>query len=358
VVVGAIAAVVAGRRMRALLLAGLLCAPAAAAAQAPSADVTDKLASGTPGEQRQALDALLAKPEGAASVDLFQAAAVAYQLGRIEDAGFLLYAAQLRARVDLERFPTKDQGASGAEALIASLSMSIGEAVNPALMRSPAAFERALARLRSWDPVGSGDYDPGWDHGAPRPAGETRATADRLKREMLQPAENMARLLATPEYFEAFKTLQDFNRDTSPDAKKPERVAAAKAAERTMADIEKRMGIPGLYIRAVTPGTTAKPSRPVTMLEPRRVGGSLPIPKRIRSVAPRVPANLPPDVPRSVVLELTVDERGRVVEASVLRGHPAVDKPIAEALRLWVYAPTLENGIPVPVIFPVTVKMR
>jgi hypothetical protein len=42
----------------------------------------------------------------------------------------------------------------------------------------------------------------------------------------------------------------------------------------------------------------------------------------------------------------------------VLRGHPAVDRPIAEALRQWVYAPTLENGIPVPVIFPVTVKMR
>jgi TonB family protein len=175
---------------------------------------------------------------------------------------------------------------------------------------------------------------------------------------MLQPAENMARLLATPEYFQAFKTLQDFNLDTSANAKKPERVAAAKAAARKMAEIEKRMGIPGLYIRAVTPAPTPKPSRAVTMIEPRRVGGPIAQPKRLHFVQPRVPQNLPSDVPRTVVLELTVDERGRVIEASVLRGHPAVDKPIAEALRQWVYAPTLENGIPVPVIFPVTVKMR
>jgi hypothetical protein len=344
--------------MRALVLAGVLALPAAAAAQPPSVEVTDKLATGTPDEQRQALDAVLAKPDAVASVDLFQAAAAAHQLGRIEDAGFLLYAAQLRARVDLERFPPKEAGGDGPEALIGSLSMPIGEAVNPALMRDPAAFQRALSRLRSWDPVGPGDYDPGWDHGAPRPAEETRATADRLKREMLQPAENMARLLGTPEYFEAFKTLQDGSRDTSPDAKKPERVAAAKAAERKMAEIEKRMGIAGLYTRVVPPAAGRTASRPVTRIEPRRVGGPIAQPKRLRFIAPRVPRDLPADVPRTVVLELTVDEGGRVVDATVLRGHPAVDKPIAEALRLWVYAPTLENGVPVPVIFPVTVKMR
>jgi TonB family protein len=201
-------------------------------------------------------------------------------------------------------------------------------------------------------------YDPGWDHGPPKPTEEAKATAERLKREMLQPAEGMARLLGTPEYFEAFKTLQDASGDAGPHAKTPERVAAAKKAERKMAEIEKRLGIPGLYTRVVAPGATPRPTRAATMTEPRRVGGAVAQPKRLNFVQPRVPRNLPPDVPRTVVLELTVDERGRVVEATVLRGHPAVDKPIAEALRQWVYAPTLENGIPVPVTFPVTVKMR
>ncbi len=345
--------------MRALVLAAALAAPAVASAQADrGADVAEKLSSGTPAEQAQALDAVLARTEGVASFDLFQASAVAYQLGRLEDAGFLLYAAQLRARVDLDRFPPREQGGDSPEVVIGGLSMPIGETVNPALMRDPRAFEGALGRFRTWDPVAPGDYDPGWDHGPAKPAQEAKATADRLKREMLQPAEGMARLLATPEYFEAFKTLQDFNRDTSPDAKKPERVAAAKAAERKMAEIEKRMGIAGLYTRVVAPRATPKASRAVTMIEPRRVGGAIAQPKRLNFVQPHVPRNLPPDVPRTVILELTVDERGRVVEATVLRGHPAVDKPIAEALRQWVYAPTLENGIPVPVIFPVTVKMR
>lgn len=342
--------------MRSLLAAALIASATAWAQAPPEADVTDKLTSGTPDEQRQALDRVLAAPDGMASLDLFQAAAVAYQLGRIEDAGFLLYAAQLRARVDVERFPPKGQGGDGPEALIASLSMPIGEAVNPALMRNPRAFEGALARLRAWDPVATGDYDPGWDHGPQKAPEEAKATADRLKREMLQPAENMARLLATPEYFEAFKTLQDFNRDTSAEARTPERIAAAKAAERKMAEIEKRLGIAGLYTRVVTP--TPKASGAVTTIAPRRVGGRIALPKRIRFVQPRVPRDLPPDVPRTVVLELTVDERGRVVEATVLRGHPAVDRTIAEALRQWVYAPTLENGVPVPVTFPVTVNMR
>jgi TonB family protein len=301
---------------------------------------------------------VLAKPDAVPSVDLFQASVAAFQQKRIEDAGFLLYAAQLRARVDLDRFPPTEKGGDGPEVLIGTLSMQIGQAVNPALMRDPRAFAGAIARVRAWDAVGPSGYDPGWNHGPAKPAAEARAGADTLKHEMLQPAENMARLLATPEYFAAFKTLQDFNLDTTGESKKPERIAAAKAAEAKMAEIEKRMGIAGLYTRAVTPSATPRPSRAVTMIEPRRVGGSIAIPKRIRFIAPRVPRDLPADVPRTVILELTVDEKGQVVDATVLRGHPAVDKPIAEALRLWAYQPTLENGVPVPVIFPVTVKLR
>lgn len=352
--------------MRTVLLAGALLAAGIASAQAPPvADVAEKLSSGTPDEQRQALDLVLARPQAVASVDLFQASAAAYQLGRIEDSGFLLYAAQLRARVDLDRFPPKGKGGDSPAALIGTLSMQIGQAVNPALMRDPRVFGGALARLRAWDPLAPAGYDPGWEHAPAKPDAAARAAADRMKREMLEPAEGMARLLATPEYLQAFRTLQDFNLDTAGESKKPERIAAAKAAERTMAEIEQRLGIAGLYTRPVAPGgpaakgaPAAKPARAVTRSEPRRVGGSIARPERLRFVQPKVPANLPADVPRTVILELTVDEGGRVVGAAVLRGHPAVDRPIAEAVSQWIYAPTLVNGVPIPVVFPVTVNLR
>ena len=345
--------------MRPVLFAGalLLSGISFVRAQDPDAATLDKLSAGTPDEQRQALDLVLARPDGIGSVELFQASAVAYQLGRIEDSGFLLYAAQLRARVDLDRFPPKGEGGDSPAALIGALSMQIGQAVNPALMRDPRLFGSALTRLRAWDPVAPAPYDPGWEHGPEKPAAEAKADAERLKRGMLGPAQDMARLLETPEYFEAFRALQDFNLDTTGEAKKPERIAAARAAERTMAEIEKRLGLAGLYTRAVPSGAPAREAGREAAT-PRRVGGTIALPRRLKFVQPQVPRDLPPDVPRTVILELTVDERGRVSEATVLRGHPAVDQTIAQALRLWVYEPTLENGVPVPVIFPVTVKMR
>jgi len=224
-------------------------------------------------------------------------------------------------------------------------------------MRDPQVFRAVLERLRAWNPQNAKGYDPGWGfHRSPAPA---TVDAETAKREYLAPAEGMARLLETPEYFEAFRTVRDFNLDTSGDSQKPPRVAAARQAQQTMAAIEKRLGIPGLYSRSRTPAPLAASAPPAPPTQPpRRVGGAIAEPKRVRFVQPTVPADLPSDVPRTVILELTVDERGRVVDANVLRGHPAVDRAVAEALSQWVYEPALEYGQPVPVIFTVTVNLR
>ena len=346
--------------MRAILLAGALLVPAALGAQAP--DVSETLSSGTPDEQRKALDAILARPASSPSVDMFLASAVALQLGRVEDAGFLLYAAQVRARVDLDRFPPKGQGGDSPGVLIGALSMQVGQAVNPALMRDPKAFASAIARLRAWDAVAPDPYDPGWEHAKAKPLAQARASAETMKGDALQPAENMVRLLGTPEYFEAFKVLQDFNLNPSTGQPPPDRIASARKAEQTMAAIEQRLGIPGLFSAQGVPPSrmNAAPAPPATTpaRQPRRVGGAIAEPKRLRFVPPTVPRDLPADVPRTVILELTVDERGRVVDATVLRGHPSVDRAVAEALRQWVYEPALEFGKPVPVIFTVTVNLR
>ncbi len=40
----------------------------------------------------------------------------------------------------------------------------------------------------------------------------------------------------------------------------------------------------------------------------------------------------------------------------MLRSVPTLDEPAVEAVRQWVYTPTLINGVPVGVILTVTVN--
>ena len=60
-----------------------------------------------------------------------------------------------------------------------------------------------------------------------------------------------------------------------------------------------------------------------------------------------------------VILECVIDPRGRVVDVKVLqRGLPLLDDAATEAVRQWVYTPTLINGVPTSVIMTVTVTFR
>jgi protein TonB len=57
----------------------------------------------------------------------------------------------------------------------------------------------------------------------------------------------------------------------------------------------------------------------------------------------------------SVILQVTVNEEGDVVDVRVLRGHPLLNDACIHAVRQWKYSPTLLNGEPVPVSATVTV---
>jgi len=59
-----------------------------------------------------------------------------------------------------------------------------------------------------------------------------------------------------------------------------------------------------------------------------------------------------------LILECTISPQGRVTDVKVLRGIPLLDEAAKEAVRQWVYTPTLLNGVPVPVIMTVTVNFR
>jgi TonB family protein len=57
-----------------------------------------------------------------------------------------------------------------------------------------------------------------------------------------------------------------------------------------------------------------------------------------------------------VILELTIGTDGRVTNARVIRSVPLLDQAALDAVRQWVFTPTLLNGVPVPVLMSVTVN--
>jgi protein TonB len=57
-----------------------------------------------------------------------------------------------------------------------------------------------------------------------------------------------------------------------------------------------------------------------------------------------------------VIIEATIGTDGNVTDARVLRSIPLLDDAALEAVREWVFTPTLLNGVPVPVIMTVTVQ--
>ena len=92
---------------------------------------------------------------------------------------------------------------------------------------------------------------------------------------------------------------------------------------------------------------------------PVRVGAQVKEPRKLRHVTPRYP-----EIARAarvqgvVVLECLIDEQGRVKEVKLLRGLPLLDQAAIEAVKQWLYTPTLLNGVPVPVVMTVTVNFR
>ena len=88
-----------------------------------------------------------------------------------------------------------------------------------------------------------------------------------------------------------------------------------------------------------------------------RPGGAIREPRKIRD-SPAVY----PEVARAakiegvVILEATIDERGVVTDARVLRSEPLLDAAALTALKQWRYTPTLLNGVPVRVLMTVTFR--
>jgi len=105
------------------------------------------------------------------------------------------------------------------------------------------------------------------------------------------------------------------------------------------------------FVLSTAVSATAQPVQPV------RVGGNVPPPKKIKDVRPAYPAVAQSArVQGVVIIEATIGPDGHVQDARVLRSIPLLDASALEAVRQWEFTPTLLNGVPVPVIMTVTVN--
>jgi periplasmic protein TonB len=78
--------------------------------------------------------------------------------------------------------------------------------------------------------------------------------------------------------------------------------------------------------------------------------------QRIEPVYPRIAIQM--RISGDVQLEAVVGADGRVRDLQVKSGHPLLVRAAVEAVRQWVFQPTLLNGVPVEVSAPVSVTFR
>jgi len=96
--------------------------------------------------------------------------------------------------------------------------------------------------------------------------------------------------------------------------------------------------------------------------EPLRVGGDVSPPVKIKDVHPEYPELArKARIEGIVILEAIIDENGNVVKARILRSPGKAfgfDDAALEAVKQWKFKPGLQNGVPVPVIYALTVQFK
>lgn len=115
-------------------------------------------------------------------------------------------------------------------------------------------------------------------------------------------------------------------------------------------------GVEGGVVGGIIGGLPDGPPPPVA---PVRVGGAIKEPKKLKHVPPEYPELARQSrVQGVVIVEARLSPDGRVQEVKVLRGVPLLDEAALQAVRQWVYTPTLVDGVPVPVVMTVTVNFN
>jgi TonB family protein len=126
--------------------------------------------------------------------------------------------------------------------------------------------------------------------------------------------------------------------------------------------------ITNLYADGETAGKTAGgiPAQKQSPLEAPGEVKSRPAEKPTIT-APRLTHRVPPVYPDAaknagiegtVVLSVTLDPKGNIVQARVIKSIPELDQAALDAVRQWKYEPMMVNGTPRPIVFTVSVEFK
>jgi TonB family protein len=113
-----------------------------------------------------------------------------------------------------------------------------------------------------------------------------------------------------------------------------------------------------LLLAVALAGPTAPPD---ASQEPLVAGSDVKAPRRVTFVQPEYPPEAQARGLRGIViLELLIDEEGRVADVAVVRSVPPFDEAAIEAARQWKYEVTRVDGVPVKVrlTVPITFAVR
>ena len=163
------------------------------------------------------------------------------------------------------------------------------------------------------------------------------------------------------------RTVSTAARNTAAPTVAPDSIGAPPLAETVPGPVVDAVGddvgvpvgvIGGVPVEVLT-SPALLPSPPTVPAPPAayRPGGVIREPRKLVDVPP-----IYPDIARAakveglVILEATIDERGLVIDARVLRSVPLLDAAALAALKQWRYTPTLLNGTPVRVLITVTFR--
>lgn len=105
------------------------------------------------------------------------------------------------------------------------------------------------------------------------------------------------------------------------------------------------------------PPPPPKPALETRKTGPLAVGGDVQMAKLIRRIIPEYPA-IASAARISGVVRLIgiIGKDGTIQNLQLVSGHPILARAAMDAVRQWVYKPTLLNGIPVEVVAPIEVN--
>ena len=115
-------------------------------------------------------------------------------------------------------------------------------------------------------------------------------------------------------------------------------------------------GVPGGVVGGIVPPPERAPQAPESKPQPIRVSGNVQAAKLIRQPQPAYPPLAKQArIQGTVRLTAVIGADGAIQQLQLISGHPLLVPAAQEAVRQWVYQPTLLHGEPVEVVTQIDV---